>query len=157
MGGKKNSFGFQSYREGAIERVGDASMLLRAGQFAGAIYLAGRAVESMLRGLIWRHDADIRRGTKSLETGHDLRERVTLVRGLGLIAPGPDADQLEGRVERVARLWYNNMRFASSKHVAGRWYQLGEIRKGRTFKQAATLYFNDCSSIVKRCEALCAK
>ena len=72
-----------------------------------------------------------------------------------IIGMASEADRL--LLERVARLWYNNMRFASSKFVETRWHELRVIRKGRTFKQAAVPYFDDCSAIVKRCEVLCGK
>jgi hypothetical protein len=49
---RPDPFGQKHYREGALERLDEASLLLRAQQFAGAIYLAGRAVEGMLRALI---------------------------------------------------------------------------------------------------------
>ena len=52
----------ENYRKGALERLGDA------------ICLAGRAVEGMLRAVVWLNDSDVREGRKSLETGHQLPE-----------------------------------------------------------------------------------
>lgn len=65
-------FGGTDYRDGALERLRESEMLLVAQKLAGSIYLAGRAVECMLRALIWRRDVDVQRGRKSLDTGHDL-------------------------------------------------------------------------------------
>jgi HEPN domain-containing protein len=146
------------YRKGALERLDDARILLRAGQFAGCASNAGRAVEGMMRAVIWKRDADVRRGKKSLNTGHDLRELLAHVRSLGLLATDePAGIQLEGQVVRVARLWFNNMRFASSKFVETRWYRLGEVRKGRTLKQSIESFFVACELLVKRGEGLCQK
>jgi len=160
MSGKADSFGFENYRRGGLERIGDASVLLRAEQFAGAIYLAGRGVESILRAMVWKADRQVRQGSKSLETGHDLRALLALVSNLGLLVSANDRDRLEDRVQRVSRLWYNNLRFAPSKYIETRWLGLGEFGKGRrfkSFKEAASAYFDDCSAIVKRCEILCEK
>jgi hypothetical protein len=49
----------EDYRKGALERLNDAWTLYRAGQFAGAVSDAGRAVEGMLRAVIWKRDADV--------------------------------------------------------------------------------------------------
>ena len=58
----------QAYRKGALERLDDAGHLLRQERLGDAIYLSGRAVEGMLRAVIWHHDQDVREGRKSLET-----------------------------------------------------------------------------------------
>lgn len=160
MAGKVDSFGFENYRRGGLERIGDASLLLRAGQLAGAIYMAGRGVESLLRAAIWKADREIQRGAKTLDTGHDLRALLSLVSDLGLLAGEKDRRELEAHVQRVSRLCYNNLRFASSKFVETRWLNLGEFGKRhrfKSFKSAAAAFFDDCSAIVKRCEVLCEK
>ncbi len=162
MAKNKDTFGFENYRAGGMERLGEAGLLLRAQNFAGSIYLAGRAVEGLLRALVWRSDLEIQQGRKSLDTGHDLRDLLTLVANLGLLKQTAQGqrDELETRVQRVARLWYNNMRFASSKFVESRWRDAREFGAGRaykTFKQAASAYYDDCSAIIKNCEVLCER
>ena len=151
------TFGGGDYLAGAIERLAAAYTLLKEGHFADTIYLAGRAVEGMLRAVIWHRDPEIRRGLKTLETGHDLRELLSVVRNLGLLDPQADDRAFTAAVERVGRLWFNNLRFALSRFVRARWLLLGEIRRGRTFKQAAEAFHWDCSAIIKRGEALCQK
>jgi hypothetical protein len=42
------NLGGDDYRKGALERLADAWILLRAEQFAGSISNAGRAAEAML-------------------------------------------------------------------------------------------------------------
>jgi hypothetical protein len=56
----------EDYRKGALERLDDAGHLLRQERLGDAIYLAGRAVEGMLRAVVWLNDADVREGRKSL-------------------------------------------------------------------------------------------
>ena len=155
---KFTNFDGDAYRKGALERLDDAWILLRAGQFSGSVSDAGRAVEAMLRAVIWKRDADVRAGKKSLETGHDLRELLIHVRNLGLIASSkPEDNGIEEQVQRIGRLWFNNMRFASSKFLETRWYVLGEIGKGRTLKQAAQTFYFSCAAVLKRCEILCQR
>src|SRR5437868_5561990 len=97
-GKSSDSFGGAEYREGARQRLLEAFQLLRSEHFAGSIYLGGRAVEGMLRAVIWKADEEIRQGKKSLESGHDLRELLTLVRSLGLLPSGGRHDQFEQTV-----------------------------------------------------------
>jgi hypothetical protein len=82
-------FGASDYRQAAIERLGESQMLLRARRLAGSVYLAGRAVEAMLRALVWKGDPDVRWGKKSLETGHNLAQLLDAVANLGLFVAGP--------------------------------------------------------------------
>lgn len=150
-------FGEADYRRGGIERLDDAFALLEEDRFAGSIYLAGRAVESMLRAMIWRFDQDVRTGKKPLATGHDLRELLAVVRDLGVLREDERTDEFAALVERIARLWFNNMRFASSKFIENHWRRLNIVQKRVTFRRAAERFFADCSIIVKRSEALCQK
>jgi|SRR5271155_1658576 len=146
--------GAQEYRDGANERLQDALVLLREERFAGAIYLGGRAVEAMLRAIIWRTDREYATGKKSLETGHDIREMLLLVKNLGLLRRDLVHESVANDVQKVARLWWNNMRYFPNRKVESLWYDVGEIGRRRTMKQAATQYYEACSNIIKRCEAL---
>ena len=85
---RPDAFGEKQYRRAALERLEEAGVLLRRGFLGGAVYMAGRGVEGSMRAVIWRKDAEIRGGRKSLETGHDLRELLALVQQLGLLAEG---------------------------------------------------------------------
>jgi hypothetical protein len=155
MARESGQFGEAEYRAAAAERLTESYLLLRAERFAGSIYLAGRAVEAMLRAVIWKYDLEIQRGKKSLDTGHDLRQLLSAVRKLGVLGRGGLDHPFEARVQQVARLWFNNMRFASSRFVEARWRTTGEIHKRRTIKQAADEFFKTSSVIFKRCEAIC--
>jgi hypothetical protein len=160
MANKRSSAHFEGddYRKGALERLDDASILLRAEQFSGCASDAGRAVEGILRAVIWKRDVDVRTGKKSLNTGHSLRDLLTHVRNLGLLLSAhPKDDDLLETVQRIAQLGFNNMRFASTKFVEAHWFSLGEIRKGRTMKQATASFYYDCQRVFKRCEVLCQR
>ena len=154
---KPKTMGEADYRKGAIDRIGESYILLRAEAFGGSVYLAGRGAEGALRAVLWKVDLEIQQGKKSLDTGHDLRGLLTNVRNLGLLRTGGPDDPLIAAVQRVARLWYNNMRFASSRAIETRWYQLGEVTGKRTIKQAAAEFYDAASAVIKRCEALCQK
>jgi hypothetical protein len=146
--------GEAEYRKGAFDRIGESFILLRAEAFGGSIYLAGRGAEGALRAVLWQSDPEIQQGKKSLDTGHDLRRLLTSMRNFGLLGAGPE-DALVADVQHVARPWYNNMRFASSRAIETRWFRVGEVGGKRTFKQAATDFYDACSAIIKRCEAIC--
>jgi hypothetical protein len=154
---KPKTMGEADYRKGALDRIGESYILLRAEAFGGSAYLAGRGAEGALRAVLWKADPEIQQGKKSLDTGHDLRRLLTNVRNLGLLRAGGPEDALIAAVQRVARLWYNNMRFASSRAVETKWYELGEVTGKRTIKQAASEFYDACCMVIKRCEALCQK
>jgi hypothetical protein len=140
--GHSSALDGDDYRKGALERLADAWILYKTGQFAGCISDAGRAVEGMLRAVIWKRDADVALGRKSLDTGHD---------------PDPARDELKDSIQRIAQLWFNNIRFASTKFVETYWMRRGEVNRNRTIKQAAEQFWYDCKQVANRCEVLCQR
>ena len=148
------TMGETDYRSGAKERLSEAFILLRQERFGGSVYLAGRAVEGMLRALIWSSDHEYVTGRKSLDTGHDLRDMLKLVRSLGAFGDPSFCESITADVQKVARLWSNNMRFWPERKIKNEWYNLAEIDGKRTMKQAAKDYYDACSVVVKRCEDL---
>lgn len=147
------SIGEADYREGAKQRLLEAWVLLSDQQFAGSVYLAGRSVEGMLRALIWKADSSYATGKKKLETGHDLRELLGLVKNFGLLNKHPDHD-IQANVQKIGRLWWNNMRFLPDRKLRAHWYNIGEVNNRRTLKLASTEFYNACSQIIKRCEVI---
>jgi hypothetical protein len=146
IAGKRHSggsFGESDYRRGGLERLGDALDLLQQNRLAASAYLGGRAVESMLRAVVWKFDHDVRTGKKSLATGHDLRELLPSVRKLGVLREEERANDFAATVERVGRLWFNNMRFADSRFVEIRLLTFGAVGKRVTFRRAAERFFVD--------------
>jgi HEPN domain-containing protein len=149
------NLGEADYRQGAMERMEDARVLLERQALAGSVYLAGRAVEGILRAAIWRHDKEIRSGRKSLETGHDLRELLSLVRSLGVIHDFELNAELSATLQRIGRPWSNNMRFWPSAKLFRHWREIGEIGKRRSPKHAVKEYYQNCSGFIRRIESLC--
>jgi HEPN domain-containing protein len=146
--------GATEYRNGARERIREASVLLRAGLWAGSVYLAGRAVEGMLRAVIWKCDRAYATGGKSLETGHDLRKMVSVIRNLGLFRDEDMRQSISWAIQRIGRLWSNDMRFWPVARVEQVWRRLREIQGKHTMKKAAQVFYDACSVVIKCCEAL---
>ena len=147
------TIGETDYRNGARERLEEAFVLLKQEHLAGSIYLAGRAVEGMLRAMIWKSDVGFRTG-KSLETGHDLRALLTLVQDLGVLRFHNVREQLAADIMKVGRLWSNNMRFWPTTKVDRDWREKGETNPKRTLKRAAKEYCDACLAIIVRCEKI---
>jgi hypothetical protein len=80
---------------------------------------------------------------------------LALVQQLGLLVEGSRDDTFRDRVAHVARLWQNNLRFASARFIETRRVALGEVRPKWKFKQAANSFYDACSDVIKRCEVLC--
>ena len=102
----------------APRTVGRRGVYLYGGSRRGVV-AAGSRLEGRSGDSATRH--------KTLDTGHDLRALLSLVSDLGLLAGSDDRRDLEARVQRISRLWYNNLRFASSKFIETRWLKLGEF------------------------------
>jgi hypothetical protein len=146
----------EDYRKGALERLDDAGHLLRQERLGDAIYLAGRAVEGMLRAVVWLNDVDVREGRKSLDTGHQLPELLQSVADLGLLRADGDRDQkLRDSVQAIALQWFNYLRFASTRFVHTLWWGQQIVTNRWTLKQAAQEFYHDCSTVISRCEELC--
>jgi hypothetical protein len=146
--------GENDYRSGSRERLEEAFILLGQERFGCSIYLAGRAVEGMLRAVIWRSDPEYSTGKKSLETGHSLLNLLEAVGRLGVLRDNPLKDEIAAHVQHVGRLWWNDMRFLPQNKIKTKWYELKEIQGKRTLKVATNEYYDSCSVIIKRCEAL---
>lgn len=142
------SLGSDDYREGALERLQDAVCLGEQERWTGAVYLAGRAAEAMLRSLLW-----LKR--REQEIGHDLRDVLKRAQSLGLL--GEDESQLQNDINEVAVIWQNNLRFVGSK-CFGRHLRAiskdkrvaGRRVKGDPLKPNAKHMIEICESIVAR-------
>jgi hypothetical protein len=146
----------EDYRKGALERLGDAGHLLRQERLGDAIYLAGRAVEGMLRAVVWLNDVDVREGRKSLDTGHQLPQLLQSVADLGLLRADGDRDQvLRDSVQVIALQWFNNLRFASTRFVHTLWWAQRIVTNRWTLKQAAQEFYDACVTVINRGEELC--
>jgi hypothetical protein len=64
----------------------------------------------------------VRKGRKSLDTGHQLQDLLKSVARLGLLRADGDRDQaLRDGVQTIAQQWFNNMRFAPTRFVHTLW------------------------------------
>jgi hypothetical protein len=151
------NLGENDYRMGAQERLADAQILQNQRHFAGAIYLAGRGVEGMLRAVVWKRDHEVRSGRKSLETGHDLRNLLQEIANLGLLQRNERDDLFKAHVQKIGRLWFNDMRFVSGQFVERRWRKIGVLRGPFDMRGAALEYYGWCVNVAKRCEVLCER
>ena len=147
--------GGTDYRNGAKERLAEAGLLLNQERFSGSVYLAGRAVEGMLRSLIWNSDGEYATGRKSLNTGHNLRELLSLACNLGALTHSADREKLQTDVQKIGRLWWNNLRFLPSEKLRDQWYNMGEVNTRRSLETASREFYDACSAIIKRCEVIC--
>ncbi len=146
--------GGMDYRYGARDRPADAWLLLDQGRFSGGVYLAGRAVEGMLRSLIWHSDHEYATGKKSLGTGHNLRELLSLACNLEALRQSVDFQKIQTDVQTISRLWWNNLRFRPDSKLSAQWYSIGVVGKRRSLKAASREFYGACSTIIKRCEVI---
>lgn len=137
-----------------MERLEDAFALLQEERFGGCVYLGGRAVEGMLRAVIWKSDPEYATGRKSLVTGHDLHDLLQLIRSLGVLRHAKLPERITHDVRTIARTWRNNMRFVPTAKLKSQWYNQGEIGKRRTLKQLAGEFYDACARTIKQCEGL---
>ena len=141
-------FGTDTYRRGALERIQEARLLKDSGQHTGSMYLAGLAVEGMLRSIIWLRE-------KSFDSRHMLKEIATRIGDLGLPRSGGRDHDFVGAVEAVARRWSNDLRFADDQQTRRWLFKMGIIqRSDDPLKRLCTEHYGRCSEVVRRCEVL---
>jgi len=100
----------EHYYEAAIERMAQARLLYRQDKcFALAMYVAGVAVECMLRAFKGKR-------TKTLDERHDLQ---VLFKSSGLLHSdwGPQPKEVPAAVALTCRLWSNDYRYASEERL----------------------------------------
>lgn len=139
----------EDYREGALARLEDARSLCAQKRWTGAIYLAGRAVEGLLRSLLWSR-------TREQEIGHDLRQLVTKARSLSVVN-AQDETRILDSLNEIAVIWHNDLRFVGDDWLLrrlkplGRLSRIGDMRvKGDPLKANATCALEACEAIMAR-------
>lgn len=142
-------FGTDTYRRGAQERLEDARVLLERRRFVCSIYVAGLAVEGMLRSLIWLKD-------RKFDERHSLRDIAIRVRDLGLLRSGERDEDFVAHIQGVARCWSNDLRYSNADKAADFLFASGAI--GRNDAEQLSLlskeHFLHCSNVIKRCEVI---
>lgn len=142
------------YLEGALLRREEAWALYERNQWVGAIYIAGRAVECLLRCMITMRNVE-------LEVGHDLRKQFAHVRHVFQVAES-ESLALEKSVNELSIVWRNDLRYSGSTRMmrllrdARRTRRIGTMRVvGDPLKANAKNVLESCEGIISRGEPIC--
>lgn len=151
-------FEAKEYFEAGLERMTEARKIYREGSsYALAIYIAGLAVECLLRGFRWQKQ-------KTFEGRHDLEELFKaselLLRDEGELRSGGASEEairhsaarLRSALNVVAVLWHNNLRFASEAKLKSHLHRLGMLKKvkGNPLKKNALDVLEAAQTIINR-------
>lgn len=109
-------FNAEQYLDCSSERIKDAKCLHEDGQYVGAIYFAGVAVECLLR-------AYIRRKDPTLDERHDLKDMLKKSDLDGFIT-GADRKLTAAWLMDVWTRWKNNYRYASPERLKSEYVKL---------------------------------
>lgn len=141
--------GSADYRYGALDRLEDARILYEGDRWVGAIYVAGRAVEGLLRSLLWR-------ATRKQEIGHDLRQLLIKARSLNVVT-SDDQTRILDSLNEIAVIWHNDLRFVGDGCLLrrlknlGRLSKIGDMRvKGDPLKANAYSVLQACERVMTR-------
>ena len=129
-----------------MTRLKDAQELYDRQRWVGATYLAGRAVEAMLRALLWR-------AQRQQEVGHGLPLLLSKIGSLGLLK-GREDDVLTGKVNEVAVVWNNDLRFVGDERFGK---HLRRVRRDRRLGRTPVLgdpAKANAKSTVENCEQI---
>jgi hypothetical protein len=143
-------FGADTYRDGARERIDEARVLFKAEHYAMCMYVAGLAVEGMLRALCALRD-------DYFDEKHDLRKFAARLESLGLLRSAERDHDFVARVQEVAQIWRNTLRFSGRKQLEQLLVILGVLtwkKMDRGLKPRCDEYVEDCLEVVQRCEVL---
>lgn len=142
-------FGTSTYRAGALERIDDARRLKDGDRLALSMYVAGLAVEGMLRALHWLR-------SREFDERHDLKRIAARIESLGLLRCGNRDDDFVSKVEGVARRWSNSLRFADCAQLERFLWGISELRRRDQgeLRRVCGEHFDQCSEVVRRCEVL---
>jgi HEPN domain-containing protein len=126
----------EHYFRAALERMRQAQFLYQDGDsFALAMYIAGLAVECMLRAFKGKRDP-------TFDEKHDLRRLFTASgllyldpadferRGLSQAEIKEYAHELRAGVTEIYLLWSNDYRYAAEERLRAHLKKIGELRRG---------------------------
>lgn len=148
----------EEYFRASLERMRQARTVVRdASSYALAMYLAGLAVESMLRAFRWAEDT-------SFEGRHDLMELLKAsrllttndeyMRGRGLsdLAIQESGVALRAKMNEIIGLWHNNLRFCSEQSLLAHLKRIGKAKgsKGDPLKKNAVDLTNAAQTVIDR-------
>ena len=151
-------FQASQYYEVALQRMRQAGVVYREGNsYSLAMYVAGLAVESMLRAFRWVIDS-------SFEGRHDLSDLLKASRLLEIDTEymrskgrGEEAIERSGRRIQIAMndivvLWHNNLRFASESTLKAHLVKLRRVQgiKGDPLKKNALDLIEAAQTVINR-------
>lgn len=152
-----SNLNFEDYRRAGLQRLEDAEALYERGCWVGCVYLAGRAVESIFRSLIWSVQAEP-------TVGHNLWELWKECRKLPPLLNNGWNDAFGGALTHCSLVWSNHQRFWDDKKFKDR---LGDLKmlnrigamhiKGDPLKAHAKVFHEYCQSIVSKLEPKCQR
>lgn len=124
-------FRAEHYLDTARERVFSAVRLYELSRYSAAIYLAGVAVECLLRAYILRE-------TKEFESRHDLTDLMRKSSIADFIPPQQNRE-FGAYLTTVWRRWKNNYRYASISRLSSEFRDMGLFSgiKGDPLKENA--------------------
>jgi len=99
----------EDYRETSLERANTARILHKAGRYAPAIYLAGIAVESLLRAYIIREGGEV-------DTLHDMDQLLRRPNLRGYV-PHASIAEIDTWLGEVRSRWNNLYRWFSEQRL----------------------------------------
>lgn len=130
------------YRDAAIEHITVARELYETGRYVLANYVAGLAVECMLRAYRYRIDPNF-------DARHDV-ERLFKLAKFNDLVPAADIGALSAALGDVLAYWSNDHRFLSLAALQKRWADRGLYRgiKGSVVKELVRRTLNAAERIV---------
>ncbi len=141
--------GAQDYRYGALSRLEDARILRGQECWAGSIYLAGRAVEGLLRSLLWAK-------TREQGIGHDLKQLLKKARSLGVVN-AEDDERIQDSLNEIAVIWHNDMRFTGEGWLQNRLKTLGRLSKIGDMRVKGDPFKANTKSVLEACETIMSR
>lgn len=135
------------YRRAALARLSDARCLYQGDHWSGAVYLAGRAVEAILRALILKK-------SDRIDSGHDLKHHLKSARRLGMLTDDEarGGGRINDHMNELAIIWQNNRRYADDDKL------LSVIKHGGLYRQSKGDPLKACAfQVLESSEALVSR
>ena len=126
---RRETFKPEEYRRAALERLSSAKRAVGAGDYVEAVYIAGVAIECMLRGYRVRLD-------QSFDEGHDLWKLAHASHILQRI-PDRKQERVRGALQTAKRRWANDHRYRSSDALLTYFRKHHLAREGPRFLRRA--------------------
>ncbi|MGA2439659.1 MAG: hypothetical protein ABSH08_01755 [Tepidisphaeraceae bacterium] len=111
------------YRDAAVERIGTAHKLYEIGRWVESNYLAGLAVECILRAYRWMIDPEF-------DSRHNI-DRLYKLAKFADVVPNHDAEKIVAALGNVIAMWSNDHRFSTVAAIKNRWLRQQLHKRGK--------------------------